>query len=79
MVARGKHGHYGLSVRKGEDGDLVSRHAFFYDEGVSPARVCRETRTLTAAGKTVMAQQRQPDRGVFGEVRRLTEKEDRDA
>lgn len=50
-----------------------------YDEGVSPARVCRETRALTAAGKTVMAQQREPDRGVFGEVRRLTEKEDRDA
>ena len=41
--------------------------------------VCRETRALTAAGKTVMAQQREPDRGVFGEIRRLTEKEDRDA
>ena len=50
-----------------------------YDESVSPARICRETRALTAAGKTVMAQQREPDRGVFGQVRRLTEKEDRDA
>ena len=50
-----------------------------YDEGVSPARVCRETRALTAAGKTVMAQQQEPKSGVFGEIRRLTEEEAQDA
>jgi ATP phosphoribosyltransferase regulatory subunit len=46
-----------------------------YGEGVSPARVCREVRALTAAGKTVMAQGKEPVHGVFGEVRRLSGEE----
>ena len=50
-----------------------------YDAGVSPARICRETRRLTAAGKTVMVQPGEPKHMRFGEVRRLTEKEGRDA
>ena len=50
-----------------------------YDEGVSPARVCREVRALTAAGKTVMAQRQEPKHGSFGELRRLRGEEERDA
>ena len=50
-----------------------------YGEDVSPARVCREVRALTAAGKTVMAQGKEPVHGVFGEVRRLSGEEARHA
>ncbi len=50
-----------------------------YDEGVSPARICREARALAAEGKTVMAQRQAPEGARFGEVRRLSGEEGRDA
>ncbi len=50
-----------------------------YDGSVSPARICLETRSLAAQGKTVMAQRQPPEHGVFGEVRRLTGEEEQNA
>ena len=62
-----------------EDASFDADVLLVYGEGVSPTRVCREARALAAVGKTVMAQPREPQGMRFGEVRRLTGKEDRDA
>ena len=62
-----------------EDASPDADVLLLYDETVSPARICREARALTAEGKTVMAQPREPQNMRFGEVRRLTGKEERDA
>ncbi len=64
-----------VSEETGPDADVLLR----YDAAVPPALVCREVLALTAAGKTVMAQQQEPKSGVFGEIRRLTEEEAQDA
>ena len=62
-----------------EDASPDADVLLLYDDTVSPARICREARALTAEGKTVMAQPREPQNMRFGEVRRLTGKEARDA
>ena len=62
-----------------EDASPDADVLLLYGEDVSPQRVSREVRALTAAGKTVMAQRSAPEGAFFGEVRRLTGEEDRDA
>ena len=59
----------------GPDADVL----LLYGPDASPALICREVRALTAAGKTVMAQQQEPKNGVYGEIRRLRGEGDRDA
>ena len=59
----------------GPDADVL----LLYDASVPPAQVCREVLALTAAGKTVMAQQQEPKSGVFGEIRRLSGEEAQNA
>ena len=62
-----------------EEASLDADVLLLYDETVSPALVCREARALAAEGKTVMAQRTAPEGAFFGEIRRLTGKEGRDA
>ena len=58
-----------------EDGGPDADVLLIYGEDVSPAEVCRETRALAAAGKRVLARREMPERGFFGEVRRLGKRE----
>ncbi len=62
-----------------EDASTDADVLLLYDEDVSPERVCREARALTAEGRTVMVQRQAPEGARFGEVRRLTGEEARDA
>ncbi len=50
-----------------------------YDESAAPRQICLAVRELAAEGKTVMAQRQAPKHGRFGEIRRLTGEEGRDA
>jgi len=59
----------------GTDADVL----LLYGDGSSPVQVCQAVRSLTAEGKTVMAQRRRPEHGSFGKVVCLGEGAEEDA